>query len=843
MKHILKKIPRNIMSALLPLTAVGLLLACSDEYVEGRYTASLAPKHLSLDKTSFTFSADAQSADLNVNAQDVAWNISNNAHWLSISPASGNSAATVAVSVQQNLSDTARTTWPQLTTSDALLTKSYKLTVSQDAAKPYINLSQESIEFDGSASTKIVTVESNYRWSSAASQSWITVTQTETGITVAATANNTDGSRSGYVTLTAGTLTKKINVVQRASNITSTISIMSFGNAAGTQSLSINADADWTSTAPAWIQLTPANGKAGTNNINITVTANNDGEPRKGYIYFYVGGTQKLEVAVEQTGTELSVSTTSLSFELSGGTQQLSITANSAWTLESTASWLHLSKTSGNSSDIISVSADNNGSASRNATITLKNGSGQIVSNINVAQSGSILSVQPNNISFGLNYGEREFYINADGDWTTSSDSPWLTLSLSHGTGNATVTAYVSENFTGVIRQGTITVKDINSNLEKTITVVQSTYTINADKSEIIFDPDGGTQTFNILTNSECLLEKPEWVELSDIWFNANKTVKVIVGTNYTFDMLSGEIRLKDSNGQVVQAINVTQMPVSASVNITPSSFAYQGGTAQLNISSNTSWKIASCPYWISLSQREGNGDTEIPLTILFNNTAIDRNGNVEVLFSPKNLPCTISITQIRNSDIGDFSYDLQHTFISKGETLSMAQIFSGSWTAEVTSGIQWIKLSSTSGPDSTPLAITCSENNSGTIRYGQITLTYNNGLKRYTIPIIQDGKSITLSKYSEQFFAKGGTSGAITITADKTATITPNASWIKVNQTNNSFTITTDANIDPSMRSGTITITLSDVTDAPTQTFSVKQAGVNTAISINGFYEDGEWF
>lgn len=88
---------------------------------------------------------------------------------------------------------------------------------------------------------------------------------------------------------------------------------------------------------------------------------------------------------------ELSVSVKTVSFESEGGTsEEITIEANSAWSISNSASWLQLTETSGNGeATVITLTALSNGTLSRSAIVTVEADNGQ-ARRIIVTQLGSL---------------------------------------------------------------------------------------------------------------------------------------------------------------------------------------------------------------------------------------------------------------------------------------------------------------------------------------------------------------------------------------------------------------------------------------------------------------------
>lgn len=83
----------------------------------------------------------------------------------------------------------------------------------------------------------------------------------------------------------------------------------------------------------------------------------------------------------------------SLTFEKAGGNETITVTANVAWTASSDADWLTIDPASGTNNGTITVTATENGTDARNATITITDGT--ITKTVPVTQKGEETSGGP----------------------------------------------------------------------------------------------------------------------------------------------------------------------------------------------------------------------------------------------------------------------------------------------------------------------------------------------------------------------------------------------------------------------------------------------------------------
>ena len=167
-----------------------------------------------------------------------------------------------------------------------------------------------------------------------------------------------------------------------------------------------------------------------------------------------------------------TLSTSSLSFGVTGGSNSVSVTTAShcTWTAASDKGWMSItSGTSGTGAGVVNVTLTANpNAAERTGTLTI---AGQSVS---VRQDGlapCTVEMAPSSASFTKDSGTGTFSVSAAGhcQWSATPNASWVVVtSGSSGTGNGTVAYSVERNREVTSRTATITVAD------RTFTVTQA---------------------------------------------------------------------------------------------------------------------------------------------------------------------------------------------------------------------------------------------------------------------------------------------------------------------------------------------------------------------------------
>ncbi len=160
-------------------------------------------------------------------------------------------------------------------------------------------------------------------------------------------------------------------------------------------------------------------------------------------IYFFMMAALLMLTACNQTleedleyeaiKSELEVSNTELEYQGEAQRQDIQITCNGYWTVESKTSWLNLSKSNGKGDGTLTVSVEANPSsvARRSGSITISDGIRTIQVNISQAPRKETLSASVTSLDFPFDGGTEYVTITSNTDWKASSDVSWCTVDCS----------------------------------------------------------------------------------------------------------------------------------------------------------------------------------------------------------------------------------------------------------------------------------------------------------------------------------------------------------------------------------------------------------------------------
>ena len=147
-----------------------------------------------------------------------------------------------------------------------------------------------------------------------------------------------------------------------------------------------------------------------------------------------------------------------------GQEAELRITANCNWTISFTESWLTVNPSSGNGTETVKVIAGKNSTgAERIAILTVRGGSAPAKTVVVSQPKGTdepvakTLSANTSSLSFEAKGEQKSFAISSNTNWEISKPE-WCTLSVTSGTGDATISVTATENKEREQRTGNIVI-------------------------------------------------------------------------------------------------------------------------------------------------------------------------------------------------------------------------------------------------------------------------------------------------------------------------------------------------------------------------------------------------
>ncbi|HPN34010.1 MAG TPA: BACON domain-containing carbohydrate-binding protein [bacterium] len=465
---------------------------------------------LAVSPTSLTFPPVSGSSTFMINTS-YPWNVSDDAAWITVSPASGAGDATATVTVSVNSSTSSR---------------SGTVTISGGGANRSITITQGGVVLEVSPMSKFYgagsesasfSINSNAEWIVTSFAPWISVSPTSGSgngvVTATVSANASERSRTGEFAVSAWSIIKTITVDQDGVLLTATPLELFFTSGVGSKKIAISTNVAWSVfAADSWITVSPSSG-ASQDTVAVTVSANPSGSRRTGTVTLSGGGVIRTISVTQERSLFFSLSPDILNFEAGAGSRTIIISANVNWSVSGQPEWVAISPLAGYGDATLTVSVPANTSTNSRTGIFNVNGmmgSGVSTKKVTIRQDGvsSILTASKTGLVIGSPVGSsRTFGIASNIGWSILCDASWLNISPIHGFKNGTVTVAANEaNILPGSRNAVVTVS--GDNISRRVSVTQIGRGIGDECTPYALHFDGKGNYVDCGNDSSLMLEK-----------------------------------------------------------------------------------------------------------------------------------------------------------------------------------------------------------------------------------------------------------------------------------------------------------------------------------------------
>jgi len=382
---------------------------------------------------------------------------------------------------------------------------------------PEIAVSPDTLEITTNGGIAAFNISSNISWRILSGQDWLILSDTTgTGnqtITVSASANTPSSERRATITLFMGydydTLSVQVVQPREAILTTSTSNLSVAATEGSSATFNVSSNISWTAASnQMWLSVNPANG-TGDGTVTVTAEANPTTSNRIATLTVTGNGVSSQTITVTQRAgsATLSISPEVLNVSsANGSTASFSITSNTNWTVSSGESWLTVNPVSGNNSNTILVTAEENLATSERSAIVTISANGAASQTVTVTQIAgeATLSVSNTELTIGPEEGSHvSFSVFSNVSWNISSDQTWITADMPGGTGDGTITLTAIKNETINERTATITVS-ANAATPQNISVKQEAGSVilTVSPDNLNYENDGGTSVITVVSNT-----------------------------------------------------------------------------------------------------------------------------------------------------------------------------------------------------------------------------------------------------------------------------------------------------------------------------------------------------
>lgn len=214
----------------------------------------------------------------------------------------------------------------------------------------------------------------------------------------------------------------------------------------------------------------------------------------------------------------ISVTQTDVVLAGQGGSQTVTLTANSAWSATSSEPWLSVTPAAGNGSATLTLTVQTNTSVTtvRTATVSVSTGDG-LRRTIHVRQekNDETLRFNTSALVFVPNGEAKSLVIESNAQWEIMGATDWLTLSQTTGEGNSQITITAQANPLETERTATLTVRGTTVSDRVTITQEGRATTLSVSPTELSFGAVGQTKTIDLVGDASWQASSSaEWLQI-----------------------------------------------------------------------------------------------------------------------------------------------------------------------------------------------------------------------------------------------------------------------------------------------------------------------------------------
>jgi hypothetical protein len=496
-----------------------------------------------------------------------------------------------------------------------------------------VSFDQATQEIDAQGGSIEVSLKSNGEWTIAMTEGWVMVSSMkgngDATLTLTVAPNTTGESRTTEITASTKDNTAVLTLTQNAPQYYVNVNPLDIvcGASGGEFTVEVSSNVEWEVITPQWVTSSMMDGS---NDATLTLTISPmEGDHvgnREGEVVISGPESVSAKVNVIQSvspSSSIQVVPENLSFACTGETKTVAVTAEDSWIATVGEEWVVLNQNEGQGIAEISVTVGENPMYEVRQTNVVFNTVGGAQAVLVIRQEASpnphFLEVSPLVFQFGKDGGEREISVSCDADWGFDLDCDWLSLSQQSGTGNATVVLTAEPNILLEPRTMDFRIKSGVLNAQLTASQAPGDEPIMAS-----FEPDtmfvsftGGVYTVQLTSNTSWQLQVSSWITLINSSGEGDATFDIVVNSNSDPNERIGFVRAIH-NGQVLGTMIVVQEGKvdTLETDITELDVRPEGGSFEIQVSSNQSWTVNTDVEWIHCDPLSDFGNKILTVTV-----------------------------------------------------------------------------------------------------------------------------------------------------------------------------------------------------------------------------------
>lgn len=537
----------------------------------------------------------------------------------------------------------------------------------------------------------------------------------------------------------------------------------------------------------------------------------------------------------------LEVSRAELNYGANGGSEDLSITSSQNWSFSDYASWLSLSTDNGNGNASITITAEENLSADIVRTsifyLSTMDEGWNYTKGMSADQEAAVpyILFSPVSLTVSGSSSSNKVNVSANTKWTAKCDADWVEIIPASDLGSFEV--ILSENLTNESRSANVVLTGAKT---ETFVVTQNAANLTADTKTLEYSQGGGSYLLKI--NSEVAWTAStsyDWIDVSPAnGVAGDADVTISTTPNWGSKSRTGSVVFYISNNKYASIV-IKQDGVKLTTIVDDLTFRALGDTKTVEVEANISWKVLSKPSWISIDPESADGSTVMTITAGNNSEATNRTGIIKLGNDGITQTAEISVSQ----DGKYFSVNNEALAIgSTGGKMQVALSTNDSWSVSLLNSVKWLSVSKNEGEESLTIDFSAGDNPSVNPRSETARISPKD-LESVDVVIRQDARYLTVDSEGVQFFSKGGTSAPIIISTDGKYSVSEQTDWFSITHEGDVLTVTADVNETGYIRTGDISITLTDLIEGSmTLTLTVTQVAPGGNFSREDYTDDNLW-
>lgn len=617
--------------------------------------------------------------------------------------------------------------------------------------------------FDTAGGTLALTFTTTSDWTASVdgtASGWLSVSPAsgEAGthtLSLVTTANDSYDERNASVTITSGSVKKTITVTQKQKDaLILTSNKVELEAEGGDFSIELQANVEVTyeieSGAQTW--LTPVARSRGLTSsfLAFHAEANEEAEARQAVIKLAGGNGLTEEVTVYQIGTgpALVLSQSEYIVSSAGETIQVELRSNTAYEIEMPGvDWLRENSSRSLSTYTHYFIVDPNETYdARSAVIRFIDRENGIEQTVTVTQmQRDAIVVAQNVYQIGVEGGALDFAVQANVDFTVSTNADWITQVETRGLTERMLCFDVAPNEGEEMREAAITLE--SGSATQIIKVQQFGKTeepfIELSLQEYKAGNAGGTFQIDVRTNIEYQVMMPDesWI-IETMYDGSTHFFEVLL--NDTYDARTAEIRFVNTEKGIEKTVTVTQEALY-DILIEQSSYEIgaEGGVLDLPLQANMDFEVTTSEDWITQISARGLTEQVLHFNVEENPQVKERTAIITI--SSPNVTHEIQVVQRGKAPTLKIISAPQELDNKEQEFIIVTESEVEYW--DVSQDAYWIQLrdiftEESEGTYITTYKFNAESNASSDVRSGQITFSiYHNGYTvREVVTILQRG-------------------------------------------------------------------------------------------------------